>query len=59
VLASDDSKQGGKKQGLNPTLALIDELHAHENDNLYVDMRSGLFKRDGLLVDDHHGRLGP
>jgi phage terminase large subunit-like protein len=41
---------GGKAQGFNPTLALIDELHAHENDNLYVDMRSGLFKRGGLLV---------
>lgn len=50
VLASDDSKQGGKAQGFNPTLALIDELHAHENDNLYVDMRSGLFKRKGMLV---------
>ena len=50
VLASDDSKQGGKRQGFNPTLALIDELHAHENDNLYVDMRSGLFKRNGILV---------
>lgn len=50
VLASDDSKQGGKAQGFNPTLALIDELHAHENDNLYVDMRTGLFKRKGLLV---------
>lgn len=50
VLASDDSKQGGKRQGFNPTLALIDELHAHENDNLYIDMRSGLFKRKGLLV---------
>lgn len=50
VLASDDSRQGGKRQGFNPTLALLDELHAHENDNLYVDMRSGLFKRGGLLV---------
>ncbi len=50
VLASDDSKQGGKRQGFNPTLALLDELHAHENDNLYIDMRSGLFKRHGLLV---------
>lgn len=50
VLASDDSKQGGKRQGFNPTLALIDELHAHENDNLYTDMRSGLFKRKGIMV---------
>lgn len=50
VLASDDSKLGGKKQGFNPTLALIDELHAHDNTNLYTDMRSGLFKRKGLIV---------
>lgn len=50
VLASDDSKLGGKKQGFNPTLALIDELHAHDNSNLYTDMRSGLFKRKGLIV---------
>lgn len=64
VLASDDSRQGGKRQGFNPTLALIDELHAHENDSLYTDMRSGLFKRNGLLVTittagwDMHGALG-
>lgn len=50
VLASDDSKSGGKRQAFNPTLALIDELHAHENDNLYVAMRSGLFKNKGLMV---------
>ncbi len=50
IIASDDSKDGGKKQGFNPTLALIDELHAHENDNLYVDMQTGLFKRNGLLM---------
>lgn len=50
VLASDDSKQGGKSQGYNPTLALIDELHAHEGDSLYTDMRSGLFKNRGVLV---------
>lgn len=64
VLASDDSKQGGKRQGFNPTLALLDELHAHENDLLYTDMRSGLFKRNGLLVTittagwDLEGALG-
>lgn len=50
IIASDDSKQGGKKQGLNATLFLIDELHAHENDSLYTDGRSGLFKRDGTMV---------
>jgi phage terminase large subunit-like protein len=50
VLASDDSRQGGKAQGYNPTLALVDELHAHETDSLYIDLRSGLFKNRGLLV---------
>lgn len=45
VLASDDSKGGGKKQGKNFTLGLIDELHAHENDNLFTDFRSAGFKR--------------
>lgn len=50
ILASDQSKQGGKRQAFNPTLALVDELHAHENDNLYVDLRSGVFKRAGILV---------
>lgn len=45
VLAQDDSKQGGKKQGLNSTLSLADELHAWANRNLFVDMRSGGFKR--------------
>lgn len=64
VLASDDSKQGGKRQGFNPTFALLDELHAHENDSLYTDMRSGLFKRSGLLCTittagwDLEGALG-
>lgn len=45
VLASDDSKGGGKKQGKNFTLGEIDELHAHENDNLFTDFRSAGFKR--------------
>lgn len=45
VLASDDSKGGGKKQGLNTTLSLGDEIHAWENRHLWVDLRSGGFKR--------------
>lgn len=45
ILASDDSRLKGKKQGKNMTLALLDELHAHENDNLYTDFRSAGFKR--------------
>jgi phage terminase large subunit-like protein len=50
VLASDNTKVANKKQGYNPTLALIDELHAHDNDNMYVDMRSGVTKRPGRLI---------
>ena len=50
ILASDDSKQQGKNQGLNATLFLLDELHAHDNDSLYTDGRSGLFKRQGIMV---------
>lgn len=45
VLAGDDSKEGGKKQGKNTTLGLADEPHAYENDNLWVDLTSGGFKR--------------
>ena len=45
VLAQDDSRIGGKKQGINSTLSLGDELHAWANRNLYTDLRSGGFKR--------------
>lgn len=64
VIASDSSKGGGKKHSFNPTLALIDELHAHENDNAYVAMRSAAFKRGGLVLNcstaghDHRSTLG-
>lgn len=50
VLASDDSRVANKKQGFNPTLALVDELHAHDKDNMYVDLRSGVTKRPGRLI---------
>jgi phage terminase large subunit-like protein len=50
VLASDQSKGGGKRHSFNPTLALIDELHAHDNDNLYVALRSATFKRGGMVL---------
>jgi phage terminase large subunit-like protein len=50
VLASDQSKQGGKRHSYNPSLALIDELHAHENDSLYTALRSATFKRGGLVI---------
>ena len=45
ILAQDDSKHGGKKQGLNLTLGGGDEIHAWQNRNLFVDLRSGGFKR--------------
>lgn len=52
VLASDSSKAGGKKHSYSPTLALIDELHAHENTAVYVALRSAAFKgkRAGVLT---------
>lgn len=50
VLASDASKGGGKRHSYNPTLALIDELHAHDNDSLYTALRSATFKRGGLVI---------
>lgn len=51
VIASDKTKSGGKKHSFNPTLALIDELHAHENDNAYTAMRSAAFKANGLVLN--------
>ena len=45
VLAQDDSRIGGKKQGINSTLSLGDELHAWANRNLFTDLNSGGFKR--------------
>lgn len=50
VLASDQSKQGGKRHSYNPSLALIDELHSHENDSLYTALTSATFKRGGLVI---------
>jgi phage terminase large subunit-like protein len=44
VLASDKSRGKGKKHSYSPTLALIDELHAHENTSIYVALRSAVFK---------------
>jgi phage terminase large subunit-like protein len=51
VLASDKTKQQGKKHSYNPTLAIIEELHAHENDANYTAMRTAAFKRGGIVVD--------
>lgn len=51
ILASDSSKGGGKRHSYSPTLAILDEGHAHTNDNLYVALRSAAFKRSGLVVN--------
>jgi phage terminase large subunit-like protein len=65
VLASDQSKAGGRRHSYNPSLALIDELHAHDNANLYLALRSATFKRGGLVItistaghDEEHSTLG-
>lgn len=50
VIASDQSKEGGRNHSYNPSLALIDELHAHANDNLYTALISATFKRGGLVI---------
>jgi hypothetical protein len=41
VVASD----GPKQHGLDLTLAIVDELHAHHDDELYIALRTGLLKR--------------
>ena len=65
VLASDQSQGGGKRHSYNPSLALIDELHAHDNDSLYTALRSATFKRGGLVItistaghDEENSTLG-
>jgi phage terminase large subunit-like protein len=49
VLASDKLDQGSL-QGIGPTLALIEELHAHLNNAIYTACRAGLPKRSGQMV---------
>ena len=46
VLASD----APKAHGLAPTLAIVDELHAHPDDALYVALRSAMLKRAGARM---------
>ncbi|HXH89706.1 MAG TPA: terminase large subunit [Gaiellaceae bacterium] len=46
VLASD----APKVHGLSPTLALVDELHAHPDDSLYVALRAALHKSPGARM---------
>lgn len=64
VLASDKTQAGGKRHSYSPTLALIDELHAHENTNIYTALRSAIWKRAGKMATittaghDEEGVLG-
>lgn len=61
VLSSD----APRAHGLAPTLALVDELHAHASPDLYVALRTALGKRDGAQLAtistagyDHASTLG-
>lgn len=59
------SSDAPRAHGLMPSLCLVDELHAHQNDRLYVALRTALGKReDAQLVTistagyDPDGALG-
>lgn len=60
VLASD----ADTADGVGPTLVLVDELHRHKDDSLYVVLLKGLKKRRGRLItcstagDDEDSALG-
>ena len=61
VLSSD----APRAHGLQPTLALVDELHAHQSPDLYVALRTALGKRKGAQLAtfstagyDHGSRSG-
>jgi phage terminase large subunit-like protein len=49
VLASDKLDKGSL-QGIGPTLAIIEELHAHVNNAIYTACRGGLNKRGGQML---------
>jgi phage terminase large subunit-like protein len=44
------SSDGARAHGPGPTLALVDEYWAHQNNGLFVAFRGGLGKRSGQLV---------
>jgi Phage Terminase len=46
VVASD----APKLMGLTPTLAIVDELHAHKDESVYVALRTALLKRPGAKM---------
>lgn len=57
VLASDrlrdesGSDEGrGVLEGIEPTLGLVDELHAHVNDAIYAAIQGALHKRNGQML---------
>jgi phage terminase large subunit-like protein len=49
-ILSSDKLGKGSLQGIGPTLAIIEELHAHLNNAIYAACRAGLHKRDGQMV---------
>lgn len=46
VVASD----GPKQHGLVLSLAIVDELHAHRDDELYIALRTGMMKRPDAKI---------
>lgn len=46
VVASD----GPKQHGLVLSLAIVDELHAHRDDELYIALRTGMLKRPDAKI---------
>lgn len=60
ILASDKTKSQGKKHSYSPTLALIDELHAHENLAVFGALRQAMFKgkRRGVPGMETSGIMG-
>ncbi len=44
------SADAGKQHGLTVSLAFVDELHVHPNDELYIALRSALVKRPGAQL---------
>jgi len=59
------SSDAPRAHGLQPTLALVDELHAHHSPDLYVALRTALGKRAGAQLAtfstagyDHGSTLG-
>lgn len=49
ILASDKLGKGSL-EGLQPTLGIVEELHAHVNDALYAAIHGGLPKRNGQML---------